>query len=257
MTILEDHSHLLTLPSFLIVYMDTVTDFGIRSIRLREFDDAESALKRLRKLKTLLKAGDNELLIQMRYWKIRIHHGMKTLIWEQTHLAIEKLEEGLRKYRNRFSKNEEMEISHLIAKAYVTFGYEKKALPWILALREEKISANRPDLHLFSWLFFLIVHYNLKNFDVLEQHVPKTISYMKQHRSFGTFEQAFTDFFWETATVLPRDQQKGALRTLQEKIQSYLDANPRMNISEYFEVMNWIQSRILEKSLMDVQLGRV
>lgn len=252
--LLEGNPHLLNAPANFIVYVDTVTDFGIRCIANKEYDDAETALRRLKKLRKSLNAGENEAMIYLRFWKVRLHHGLKTLLWEQTQLSLKRLENGLRKYRNKISKKDEMELTYLIAQAYLTFGMEKKAIPWIISLRDEKISPNRPDLHLFSWFLFLLAHFSQKNFDILEQQLPRTKQYLKDNQAYGPFEQGLVEFFERSVEALDPIHIRRALEALQKSVEEYHEENPKFRIEDYFELRVWIHAQLEKIPLKDALL---
>ncbi|HEX2898487.1 MAG TPA: hypothetical protein VHS96_02095, partial [Bacteroidia bacterium] len=199
------------------------------------------------KLKTIrknLKTGDSEALLFSRYWKLQLVYAQKRLDEKNGLVAVESIKEGLRRFKDKLSKTDTRELRHITGAFLITIDRNSEAIPWILSLRDGKLESSRPDLHFYSWLLFLVAHYSLGHQDVVEQQIPGTIHYLREHKALTPFMRLLTQFFKKAVGMRNRNEEIALLEKTRAELQSLLEASNDYSVLELFDIVDWFSSRI-------------
>ncbi|MEM7037202.1 MAG: hypothetical protein AAF570_09505 [Bacteroidota bacterium] len=242
--LLNEHQHLLSDPGKFLVYVNTITDYAFNCIASKEFAQALEAAEKLMNLRKNLRAGDNEALIFSRYWKVQLLYCQTTMDEKNGLEALEKIDEGLRRFRGKISKSDAMELTHIAATFLLILDRSSEAIHWILQLREDRMSTSRPDLHHFSWLLFLIAHFNLGHMDVVEQQVPGTIQYLRSHGGLSPFNKRVTAFFRKAVLAKDRKDLHNRMQKLRDDLMKIFADAQDLSLLGYFDIIAWIDARL-------------
>ncbi len=242
--ILKEAKHLLTDAGMFLVFVDTLYDFGLKCIIIGEFDQANESAEELRTMNKSLKSGENEALIFSRFWKLQLILAQRLLQIEEGDRAIKEVRNGFRRYKDKLSKKDMMELEYLISVYLLTIERPSDAIRWILRLREERVSSNRPDLHFYSWLLFLIAHFNLGHFDVVEQQTPGTEHYLKERKALGPLEKRSMTFFKKVVRAKDMGETRSIMEDFDKDLNTLLANERYASFSEYFDLKAWVRSRI-------------
>ena len=250
--LLESNDHLLSDPGKFLVYVNTISDLGLNGIASNEHAVAMEAAEKLRSIRKNLKTGDSEALIFSRYWKLQLLYCQKNLDEKNGLEAVKAIKDGLRRYKGKLSKADAMELTHIVSVFLLSIDKSSEAIHWILQLREEKLESSRPDLHFFSWLLFLVAHYNLGHIDVVEQQIPGTLNYMREKRHLSTFNKLVVNFFKKAVLARNRSEEISRLEGFRADMNNLLSEAKDSRILEYFNFIAWIDSRIEKLPLREL-----
>lgn len=242
--VLEENPHLLTDPGKLLIYINAITDFGLNSIAASEFAGAMESAGKLQMIRHDLKTGESEGLIFSRYWKLQLLYCQKRYDEKNGLAAVEHIKEGLKRYRGKLSKSEDMELRHIMSTFLLSVGRSSEALPWVLSLRDDKLESSQPELHIFSWILFLVAHYQLGHLDVVEQQLPSTIHFMREHRTYTTFMRLILGFFKKAVSVRNRSEELALLEKTRTELSTLLSTTGEERVLNLFDLVSWLQSRI-------------
>ncbi len=242
--ILSENMHMLADPSVFLVYVNTLFDFGYKCIFEGEISDARDATEKLKGIQKSIKTGENEALIFSRYWKLRMMTARFELDQKAGMVAIKAIQNGLRRFNDKLSRQDEMELEFMVAVFLLTMERPSEAIPWILRLREQRVSSNRPDLHFYSWLLFLIAHFNLGHFDVVEQQAPGTRNYLRDKKALGPLEKLSLDFFKQVIKAKNMTETKEVMEGFANDLDLVLGNKRYGTLTENFDIKGWIKSRL-------------
>ena len=248
----EENPQMLEDAGKLLVYLNTFSDLGLNYITTRNFEKAEEIAESLQKMRIGIKTGEGEALVFSRYWKIMVSLHQEKPDQEEGLLTVEAIRKGLRKFKTKISKKDEMELVHLVGVFLLSIERPAEALFWILQLREARLSPNRPDLHFFNWLLFLMAHYNRNNFDVIEQQLPGTINYLESHHPLSAYETEVLNFFKKVIKAVDESERKELLIKLRDGIKKLFFASDSDRLQGYFNILAWIDSRIKGIPMIEV-----
>jgi hypothetical protein len=242
--LLEENDFLLADPGKLLVYINSITEYGLHCIASNEFATAMESAEKLKSVRKDLKTGDAEALMLSRYWKLQLVYCRKRLDEKNGQVAVENIKELLRRYKGKLSKTETMELRHITGSFLLTIGKSSEALQWILSLREDKLESSRPDLHYFSWILFLFAHYDLSHLDVVEQQLPGTTHYLREHKTMTPFIKLLLAFFKKAVAARNRAEEVVLLTRTRNELNAMLEADGDLRVLELFDVLAWFNARI-------------
>jgi|GEM_PF-2273644 hypothetical protein len=248
----EQNPALLSDPGKFFVYVNAISNLAYNSIATGEFAKAMEAAEKLQSMRKELKTGENEALIFCRYWKLQLLYYQKRLDEKNGMLAVEKIQEGLKRFKNKLSKNDTMELIHYVGVFMLIMGKHSEAISWILKNRDDKAGHNRPDLHDLSWILFLTAHFSLGHLDVVEQQVPGTLRYLKERKKLTPFYKALMTFFRKTVHAKDQKEAKELLGRLQNELEELMRQEGDASFLELFNFMAWAESRRSGQSMVDV-----
>ncbi|MEM0996044.1 MAG: hypothetical protein AAGN35_03145 [Bacteroidota bacterium] len=243
-SLLEKHQPLLSDPGKFLVYVNTISDYGLNCIASNEFAVALETAEKLQNIRKDIRAGDNEAMIFNRYWKLQLLYCQKLLDEKNGMGAVEKIRDGLRRFRGKVAKGDAMELIHLSAGFLLTMERSAEAIQPIMELREDRGTQVRPDLHFFSWLLFFVAHYNLGNFDVIEQQLPGAIHHFKQRRRYSAFFKICLTLFRKSVLARNKNEMMQRLKIAREALMDLFRSTNDQGPLRYFHLIAWIDSRL-------------
>jgi hypothetical protein len=242
--ILEQNDFLMADPGKLLVYINAITELGLHSIAFNEYAMAMESAEKLKMIRKNLKTGDSEALVFSRYWKLQLVYAQKRLDEKNGLIAVESIKEGLRRFKGKLSKADNMELRHITGAFLLTIDRNSEAIPWILGLRDMKLESSRPDLHYYSWLLFLVAHYSLGHYDVVEQQIPSTQHYLREQKALTPFMRLLLGFFKKAVNLRNRSEETALLEKTRGELQALLESSNDFSVLELFDIVDWFSSRI-------------
>ncbi|MEX2595763.1 MAG: hypothetical protein WEC59_02450 [Salibacteraceae bacterium] len=162
---------------------------------------------------------------------------------------INPIKDQLKSYGEKVTKEDEVLFEHLIANVY--FGAQKyrDALRQLNEVLNDNESNLRQDIYNFSKLFNLIIHYELKNYDLLDYLIKSTDRYyIKRKKSLNIgyeFEITFLRLFKKLLKKIKQAEHTTSvfIEMKEELNKLLLDQNERVAL-EYFDYLTWIEAQI-------------
>ncbi|MFM2376164.1 MAG: hypothetical protein RLZZ165_1261 [Bacteroidota bacterium] len=242
--ILEKNDVLMADPGKLLVYINTITELGLHCIAFNEYAPAMEAAEKLKTIRKNLKTGDSEAMIFSRYWKLQLVYAQKRLDEKSGMHAVEAIKEGLRRFKGKLSKTDMMELQHITGAFLLTANRASEAIPWIRSLRDAKLESSRPDLHYYAWVLFLLAHYSLGHLDVVDQQLPGTVHYLREHKALTPYLRLLLGFFKKAVGIRNRTEEIALLEKTRRELHAMLEASKDFSVLELFDIMDWFSAKI-------------
>ncbi len=208
-------------------------------------------IDKMRSLKN--QPGFNRIDIQLRIFISTTYFEMLAYDrrgeYEQALVMIPKIHESLESYGEKVTKEDEVLFQHLIANIYFGSGNYRDALRELNNVLNDNESNLRQDIYSFSKLFNLIIHFELKNFDLLDYLIKSTERYyIKRKKSLGlgyAFETTFIKYFKKLLKAIKyADGTTPIFKEMKQELQGLLsDQNERVAL-EYFDYITWIEAKL-------------
>jgi len=170
---------------------------------------------------------------------------------------VPSLIKGLDQFEHKIPLEELCTIHYVLFMSH--FGVENysAALYWLNKILNAPEKNIRPDIYRISRLANLVLHYEMKNFSLLNYLIKANQRYYETKKDIYAFEKIFLKYFRKIA-VTPKGQETTKLyEKLKEEIsQSFTDPYQRFAL-EYFDFDSWITSKLHNLSYKQtVQAGR-
>jgi tetratricopeptide (TPR) repeat protein len=134
---------------------------------------------------------------------------------------------------------------------YIYFALEKydKALEWLNKILSSKLEI-RQDIYSLAHIFNLLVHYELNNIGLLSYAVVNTYRYLYKRKQLYQFEGVVLKFIKRLGKT---EDIKEEFKYVKSQILKLLkDPYERIPLG-YFDFISWLDSKILNKSFIEVK----
>ena len=114
--------------------------------------------------------------------------------------------------------------------------------------KEEQL---RQDVYSFSRLFYIVIHYELGNYDFLEYVVKSTNRYLSRQNREYQIESICIKKIRKLSKTLDCTKRNAILKQLDFEVSELLKTHNESVVLEYFDISAWIKSKINKVSYKD------
>ncbi len=108
-------------------------------------------------------------------------------------------------------------------------------------------------LQVYSIVFVLINHYELKNYELLAYIAKQNEFFLKQHNSKSALITEILHFFSDTSIInWTTDAKRDAFKKLLKKLQFIIENPIENKLLNYFDIISWIESHIQNRPFVDI-----
>lgn len=134
----------------------------------------------------------------------------------------------------------------------------KEALKELFKIINDKNTNLFSDIRSFSNLLFLIIHYELENYDMLPYYSRSVYRQLLKRNKLFNYEKAILDFIRKK--IYDKNNKEEYLekfRELREKlIEISKDTNENKAL-DYFDVISWLESKLENKTFAEIIKNKV
>lgn len=236
-------------------YLSLLYNFLSIALNIRKFDTVfDEALAKLEKLpeEYANSPHNNNFLKLMHFnalYTIRISHALASGKFKEGISIIPKIQEGLAGFGEKVEPIILHNFYFSFARLYFMEGQFQKANEYLnKVINSQKVQ--RTDVYCFAKIIQLLVHFEMKKFDLLEYSVISTYRYLLKRNRLYQVENIVLDYIRKTAPTIQNDKdQQVAFKDLKKSLEKATKNNPYESRSlEYFDLISWLESKISGKS---------
>ena len=169
--------------------------------------------------------------------------------FEKGEKVVQRIKEGLKDFHYKISKEDEILFYFNISRYYFGSGNHKKALEYINKVLNDNEGDLRQDIYAFARILNLLIHFELKNYDLLDYIIKSTMRFIKKKQRNYEFETLIIKYIKK----LVRANQHGKEFTKEfENLKKDLDkifTDPYEQVAmEYIDIMSWVNSKLEGKT---------
>ena len=221
---------------------------------LRKFDEAKNYIDKLRVDPSLLKNEREKNWAFFTYNDSNLHYYIITGRFAEGALASEELTRELDQYIAKLETTQTTVLYSHMAKLFFGADNYSKCLFWLNRILNEKyILDARPGFESNIKLFYLIVHFEKGNYDLLQSLVKSTYNELSGKGLLYKFESAMLVFFGKK--FRGKEESAEAFKDLSREI-TLIAKEEKMPFEE-FDYLSWIESKIQNKSFAEIMSEKV
>jgi len=162
------------------------------------------------------------------------------------------IEEGLEKFEGKLGEADLLVLYYNLAYLYIGAEQYNNALTWINKVLNYPDKELREDLHSFSRILNLIIHFELGNQDLLVHAVRSTYRYLLKNKRLNKFEESILDFLKKSNKIDNNEKFRSYFEELMVEI-TKLSYDPfERQALDYFDFIAWLESKLNETSFADI-----
>ena len=227
----------------------------LRTKRAKEFTFYLKKLKSIAEnIKTNIKSAYYATIIS-RLYTHQTAFFIATGQFKKGVISIGSIEEKITALKDKIKKGALLNLYFNIAYLYFGAGKYKSALSSLNKILNYPETNTREDIHSFTRIFLLIIHYELGNIELLAYTVKSTYRFLYKRNRLHQIETIILKYIRKDMPKI-NDQEKliVALSKLRSQLKAVSDNNyiEKRAMEYYFDIIAWLDSKILNKSFEEV-----
>ena len=219
---------------------DILVSLAECSIKMDVYDDAMNYVNQLNEYNNTRSDKDQTVLAAFLEFKLNLKCGrIKKAV-----SFIPRLEKMLDIYKGKLQIDTEFAIMFYIAAARIEEKKFHKALDAVNRLLVHPLLNKKSDYECYIRILNLIVHFELKNYDLLRHLVLSTYRYLSRHEKLFKTELVILDFLRKMPEVKNDDDLKYYFKMFSGRLQKLKNDKYERNAFEYFDLLKWVSSKI-------------
>lgn len=238
-------------------YLYALSDAIAMSYNLKQYDLCMSYLRKQREISdetgALSSGTPNFLEMYFKSYSFELNIYIISGFFKEGLEIVEDVQRWLKKYSGRINKSEELKVIYSIAYLYFGAGDLSRSLYWINKILNDK-SENRLDYKAFARIMNLIIHYELENYDLMDYEYKSLKRYLAKKDKLYEYENLIINSLKKLPDISDKKERIFQLELLKNEINSILNSGEDSvkKALDYFDIISWIESRILSKSFSDI-----
>lgn len=236
-------------------YQATLNNLLMDGLNLGLYDEVERGIAKLRKMpETFAENTSRQRADIFRLSAIlELNVILKRGTFDAGSKIIPAMVKELEEYENYIVKHNLLTLYYLFA--YVSFGAQKykDAVRWLNKIINDAEEDVLQDIHAFARIFSLIVHYELKNHDLMDYLNQQTVRYLNKRSQFYRAESILLKNLKKLSSVTQTGKSlEKAFKTMETELLPLANDPSESKAFEYFDLLSWMKSKISRKDFAAV-----
>ncbi|MGQ0826977.1 MAG: hypothetical protein ACT4ON_01150 [Bacteroidota bacterium] len=235
-------------------YLVALNNVLVQAPQLKSYKEVGIIIKKMRNIPNLIPSADTEHLRMNIFnysYTAEIHACILTGQFENIPRIIKEMEAGLQQYNIPVISRH----AHYYNIAYVYFilGNYRKALEPLSQILNEDEENTRLVIICVVRIFNLIVHYELNNEELLPYMLKSVSNFLSKRKRMFKVETVLINFFKKKLPAAQnRKETEKVFIELKKELINVMKDPFEANILEYFDLISWVESKIIKSSFIDV-----
>ncbi len=238
-------------------YVKLINNYVISSLNNNKFDDYDKYLEKLQKI-PVGKINNKQLREKMEALIFRIYYSHKVNFsllsgdYEDSYNKLSETLGGLNKHKRYIQNTFQLALYLSISIINFYAGNFNESLKWINHVINDKDYETKEDFYCFALMFSNVIHFELKNFELLEYNTKSTLNYLNKKNRIFPFEKKFLEFLRKYSMGNNENERKFYLDTIRTDIKNIMTKREEKIFGEFFDYLSWIESKIKGVQIRDI-----
>ena len=230
---------------------------------LRLFDEFEETLKKLKSVQSKTKHFQARAFsyIFIHEWNLSFY----TCDYQKCISLIPFLEEGLQQYGNQITSDLKLLFYFNVFYCYFVLGQYQQAVRWLNKILNDKRTEIRQDIRNFGMVVNIILHYEMKDYDLLDYLIRSAQRLLEKEKDLHKFELLVISSIKQLIKADSIEEQRKLYIKLRNKLlftnlENYLIAFSRgaseKIILNSFDILAWLEGKIENRPFATVLLEK-
>lgn len=157
---------------------------------------------------------------------------------------LPKIHQKLEPLKDKVTKEKKLIFTYYQAYAYFGQGSFKQSLNFLNEILNDNEQKLRQDIFMFSRIFNLVLHYDLKNYEFLDYNVKSTQRYLKKVEKDSVIEEIIVNYIKKLARKGDSPERKEIFEEMKMDIEALLAKSDNRAILNYFNIQAWIDAKV-------------
>lgn len=168
---------------------------------------------------------------------------------------IGEIESKEKLYKDKLSKEMEIQLAYTKSYGYFGVGNYKQALNYLNIILNDNEQNLRQDIYTFARIYNLVLHFELGNFNFMDYIVKSTNRYLSKQKKDYQMEGVIVKYVRKLAKTEIGADRIELFQKMQSDVLPMLEDHNERVVLEYFDVKAWMKSKINKISFAEVLKG--
>jgi hypothetical protein len=235
----------------LILYVRALNNLVNIQDELHYFEEMEVSLQKFNQIQT--KSPTIESRIFAYSYALKVARAIECGDFDTCVKFLPEIEAGIRKYGSLLHKEFILGFSYNIFYGYFGAGDYRNSLKWMnILLNNDTFITTRPDVYRFAMIMNLILHFELKNHELLSYNIRSTYRSFLKHQKLYRFESLMLDFILRSAKFNTVSDLRQGFTTLKEEVIKLQEDPFESQVLSFFDIISWLESKISQRSFAEI-----
>lgn len=227
-------------------YIRAVTNVIYGYIRVKDYDRADKLIEMLSNLSKEkgFDTIDVSILVFFSYSMTKLLFLNRQGRYEEAGKEVEIVIKNMEALDEKLNKEKQLLLNYLISYIYFGNSNYKQALFWINKVLNDNENVLRQDIFSYARIFNLIIHFELRNFDLLEYIIKSTNRYLNKKPQNFEVETILVDYVKRLSKIQGEEGKIVLFKELKEELETIFDNPSNRVVLEYVDFRSWINSKI-------------
>ena len=247
------------LKNELINYVSAVYNTLLSLSQLDRYDAFYENLKKLNQIPLdypKQTSGRLATTLQFLAFNAELYYLIRTHRFAECAPVLVRLDPALAKDSGKLYELYYIEIYYYAAYAYFAMGEHRKALRFVNLIWQVRGGVLRADLEGYTRILSLVLHYELKNDELLFYHLRSAYRHFARKRKIPRWERAILDFLQQQLRSRTGTPLAPALRDVRTKLKRIARSPLERNAFEHFDFIGWIDAQLSGVSFLETSTNR-
>lgn len=235
-------------------YIASLYNLLLVQIELLKYEDALITIKKLRGLETKSPAMQARIFVTSYDTELNLY--LRTGEFEKGINLVKEIESGMNNFKDKVNKESEVLFAFNISYLFFGLGQYENALKWLNDIINDKGLNIREDIQCFARILNLMVHYELKNYDLIDYTIKSTRRYLSNKNKLNKFELIILSYIRKLINAKTEDDRIFIFGEWKKELNSISDDILEIKAYEYFDFLSWIESKSGKKSFSEIVKGK-
>ena len=223
-------------------YISCLNNSYIIQKQLSKFEEGLATLRKLRAIPATSVARRAQLFI--RSYNLEIDLYISTGAFRKGIQNIAVFEENFDTYKGYIETQQRINLYYNLA--YLHFGGEdyNHALDWVNVLLNDPDLKAREDIHSFTRILNLFIHFELENDQLLEYIVKSTYRFLLKRKRLYKVESIILKFLRKYSNWTDQKEMQQGFEEMLEDLYPLREEEYEKNAFEYFDFITWLESKL-------------
>lgn len=184
-------------------------------------------------------------------WNIELFYYLNNGRLDRGGTVIDEIRSNIRQHRSDIQPSALIPLYYNCSVFYFLEGNHRMSLDYINTIMNETSIELKRDIQEFTRIFSLITHYELRNFDILDNMIRATQRFLRQKETLSDFETLVLRAIRSLLGSVNEQTSLAVFRSLHTDLVTILHA-PDANPLGLLEVLFWTESKLRQRSIRDV-----
>lgn len=230
-------------------YLSALNNYLIRCLYLKKYDEFQMNFKKYREI--TLETSDIQGYILS--YNLNLYFYKLTGQFEKAVQVIPLLIEDMKRYKGRYHKSVELYLYYNVAYIFFIAADYNNCIKYLNLLLNDDFIKTRDDLFFFAKFLFILVHYELKNFDLVESLLKSAYGFLSKKKQTFESENIIIRYIKRLIIIDDKEKHKEELIILKNKLKKIDEVKEQKERTmDYFDYISWLEGKINNKKFSEI-----